>query len=39
MDIITHVFGKLRKRHTHIKMHDGSSNVSIMFDASLVLVS
>lgn len=38
------VFGKLRtfkkkERHTQTKMHDGSSNVSIMFDASLMLIS
>lgn len=40
------VFGKLRtflkkkrKRHTQTKMHDGSSDVSIMFDASLMLIS
>lgn len=28
-----------RKRHTQTKMHDGSSDVSIMFDASLMLIS
>lgn len=38
------VFGKLRtlkkkERHPHTKMHDGSSDVSIMFDASLMLIS
>lgn len=30
---------KKRKRHTQTKMHDGSSDVSIMFDASLMLIS
>lgn len=38
------VFGKLRtfkkkERHPHTKMHDSSSDVSIMFDASLMLIS
>lgn len=30
---------KKRERHTQTKMHDGSSDVSIMFDASLMLIS
>lgn len=40
------VFGKLRTfkkkerdTRTQTKMHDGSSDVSIMFDASLMLIS
>lgn len=30
---------KKKERHPHTKMHDGSSDVSIMFDASLMLIS
>lgn len=30
---------KERDTRTRTKMHDGSSNVSIMFDASLMLIS